>query len=158
MNRLLRHARNDNLLVSNDENKFFRIIPMVFRLFLLFTIIPVLELYLLIKIGGMIGALNTVLIILVTAIIGASLAKSQGLIVLSKIQQALNEGRIPGNELLHGLMILIGGVTLLTPGFITDLIGLSMMIPHIRDIYIKYAKRIMKKRIETGRWDITYFK
>lgn len=106
----------------------------------------------------MIGALNTVLIILVTAIIGASLTKSQGLMVLSKIQQALNEGRIPGNELLHGLMILIGGAMLLTPGFLTDFIGLSMLIPHIRDFYIKIAQRIIKKRVETGRWDITFFK
>ncbi len=131
---------------------------MFFKLFLLFTIIPILELYLIIKVGGVIGALNTVLIILVTAIVGASLTKSQGLIVLSKIQQALNEGRIPGNELLHGLMILIGGATLLTPGFITDFIGLSMLIPHIRDIYIKIAQNMIRKRVETGRWDITFFK
>jgi UPF0716 protein FxsA len=131
---------------------------MVFRLFLLFTIIPVLELYLLIKIGGMIGALNTVLIILVTAIVGASLTKSQGLMVLSQIQQALNEGRLPANELLHGLIILLGGVALLTPGFITDFIGLSMLIPHIRNIYIKFAERMIKKRIETGKWDINFFK
>ena len=129
---------------------------MIFKLFLLFTIIPILELYLIIKVGGMIGAFNTVLIILTTGIIGASLAKSQGLIVLSKIQQALNEGRIPGNELLHGLMILIGGATLLTPGFITDLIGLSMLIPNIWDFYIKIAQKIIKRRVETGRWDITF--
>jgi UPF0716 protein FxsA len=130
---------------------------MVFRLFLLFTIIPVLELYLLIKIGGMIGALNTVLIILVTAIIGASLAKSQGLMVLSQIQQALNEGRLPANELLHGLIILLGGVALLTPGFITDFIGLSMLIPQIREFYIRIAQRIIKRRVETGKWDIRFF-
>jgi len=129
---------------------------MVFKLFLLFTIIPILELYLLIKVGGIIGALNTILIILTTAIIGASLTKSQGLIVLSKIQQALNEGRIPGNELLHGLMILIGGAALLTPGFITDFIGLSMLVPHIRDFYIKIAQKIIQKRVETGRWDIRF--
>jgi UPF0716 protein FxsA len=131
---------------------------MVFKLFILFTVIPVLELYFIIKVGGMIGALNTVLIILVTAILGASLTKNQGLMVLSNIQQALNEGRIPGNELLHGLMILIGGATLLTPGFITDFIGLSMLIPQVRDFYIKIVQRIIKKRVETGRWDITFFK
>ena len=106
----------------------------------------------------MIGALNTVLIILVTAIVGASLTKSQGLMVLSQIQQALNEGRLPANELLHGLIILLGGVALLTPGFITDLIGLSMLIPHIRAIYIKIAQKIIKKRVETRRWDINFFK
>jgi len=131
---------------------------MVFRLFLLFTIIPVLELYLLIKIGGIIGALNTVLIILVTAIIGASLTKSQGMMVLSQIQQALHEGRLPANELLHGLIILLGGVALLTPGFITDFIGLSMLIPQIREFYIKIAQRIIKRRVETGKWDIGFFR
>lgn len=131
---------------------------MIFKLFLLFTLVPILELYLIIKVGGMIGAFNTVLIILITGITGASLAKSQGLTVLSKIQQALNEGRIPGNELLHGLMILIGGATLLTPGFITDIVGLSMLVPHIRDFYIKITQRIIKRRVETGTWDFTFHK
>ena len=131
---------------------------MFFKLFLLFTIIPIIELYLIIKVGGMIGALNTVLIILATGIAGASLAKSQGLVVLSKIQQALNEGRIPGNELLHGLMILIGGATLLTPGFLTDLFGISMLIPQVREFYIRITQRIIKRRVETERWDITFFK
>lgn len=130
---------------------------MFFKLLLLFAVIPILELYLIIKAGEAIGALNTVLIILTTAIVGASLAKSQGLMVLSRIRQALNEGRVPGNELLHGLMILIGGATLLTPGFITDFVGLSMLLPQIRNVYIRIAQRVIRKRVETGEWDITLF-
>ena len=127
---------------------------MFFKLFILFTIIPIAELYLLIKIGGMIGAFNTVLIILFTAVIGAYLAKTQGFIVIRKINQALNEGGIPAQELLDGLFVLIGGFTLLTPGFLTDFIGLSMLIPLTRILYIKLAVRIMQNKIEAGQWRI----
>jgi len=124
---------------------------MFFKLFVLFTIIPIAELYLLIKIGGMIGALNTVLIILFTAVIGAYLAKTQGFIVIRRIDQALNEGRIPGRELLDGLFVLLGGFTLLTPGFLTDLIGLTMLFPLTRILYIKFAMRTIQNKIETGK-------
>ena len=127
---------------------------MFFKLFLLFTIIPIAELYFLIKIGGKIGALNTVLVIMLTAVIGAQLARSQGFIVIRKIQQKLAEGGIPGNELFQGLFILIGGFTLLTPGFITDIIGLSMLIPPVRNFYIKLLGRFIKNKIETGNWQI----
>jgi UPF0716 protein FxsA len=127
---------------------------MFFRLFILFTIIPIAELYLLIKIGGMIGAFNTVLIILFTAVIGAYLAKTQGFIVIRRINQALNEGRIPGQELLDGLFVLLGGFTLLTPGFLTDFIGLSMLFPLTRILYIKIAVQIIQNKIETGQWRI----
>ena len=127
---------------------------MLFKLFILFALIPIAELYLLIKIGGMIGAFNTVLIILFTAVIGAYLAKTQGFIVIRRINQALNEGRIPGQELLDGLFFLLGGFTLLTPGFLTDFIGLSMLFPLTRILYIKLAVRIIQNKIETGQWKI----
>jgi len=125
---------------------------MVFRLFLLFTIVPILELYLLIKIGRVIGAFNTILVIFLTAITGAYLAKNQGFLIIKKIQQALAEGRPPARELLHGLFILIGGFTLLTPGFITDIIGISMLLPLFREYYIQLAERLIRDRIETGQW------
>jgi len=123
---------------------------MFFELFILFTIIPIAELYLLIKIGGMIGAFNTVLIILFTAVIGAYLVKTQGFIVIRKINQGLNEGRLPARELMDGLLVLLGGFTLITPGFLTDLIGLSMLFPLTRILYIKLAVRLIQNRIETG--------
>ena len=127
---------------------------MFFKFFILFTIIPIAELYLLIMIGGMIGAFNSVLIILFTAVIGAYLAKTQGFIVVRRINQALNEGRIPAQELLDGLFVLLGGFTLLTPGFLTDIIGLSMLFPLTRILYIKLAVRIIQNKIETGQWRI----
>ena len=127
---------------------------MFFKLFILFTIIPIVELYILIKIGGIIGALNTVLIIIITAVIGAYLAKTQGFIIIRKINQALYEGRLPAQELLDGLFVLLGGFTLLTPGFLTDFIGLSMLFPFTRILYIKLAVRIIQNKIETGQWRI----
>ncbi|MGB6679892.1 MAG: FxsA family protein [Candidatus Bathyarchaeia archaeon] len=127
---------------------------MFFKFFILFTIIPIAELYLLIKIGGMIGAFNTVLIILFTAVIGAYLAKTQGFVVIRKINQALNEGRLPAQELMDGLFVLLGGFTLLTPGFLTDLIGISMLFPFTRILYIKLAVQIIQNKIETGQWRI----
>jgi len=127
---------------------------MFFKLVILFTIIPIAELYLLIKIGRMIGAFNTVLIILFTAVLGAYLAKTQGFVVIRKINQALNEGRIPAQELLDGLFVLLGGFTLLTPGFLTDFIGLSMLFPLTRILYIKLAVRIIQNKIDTGQWRI----
>ena len=130
---------------------------MFFKLFLLFTIIPIAELYLLIKIGSIIGAFNTVLVIFVTATVGAYLAKSQGFMIFTRIQQAMSEGRIPADELLHGLVILLGGFTLLTPGFITDFIGLSMLVPPIRTFYIQIAKQIIRNKIDTGDWRISNF-
>jgi len=127
---------------------------MFFKFFILFTVIPIAELYLLIKIGELIGAFNTVLIILLTAIIGAYLAKTQGFVVLRKINQTLNEGRLPARELMDGLFVLLGGFTLLTPGFLTDIIGLSMLFPLSRILYIKLAVRIIQNKIETGKWRI----
>lgn len=127
---------------------------MFFKLLILFTIIPIAELYLLIKIGGLIGALNTVLIIFITAVIGAYLAKTQGFIVIRKINQALKEGRLPARELLDGLFVLLGGFTLLTPGFITDFIGLSMLFPPTRTLYIKLSVQIIQTKIETDQWRI----
>lgn len=130
---------------------------MFFKLFSVFLIIPLVELYLLIKIGGMIGALNTILIILITASLGAYMAKSQGFRVLHQIQEATSQGRMPGNELLHGLFVLIGGFALLTPGLMTDAIGFSMLIPQIREIYVKMAKEIIRKKIEAGNFQMRMY-
>jgi UPF0716 protein FxsA len=126
-------------------------VSMFFKLLSIFLIIPIIELYLLIKVGGMIGALNTVLIILITASLGAYLAKSQGFRVLREIQEATSRGYIPGNEILHGLFVLIGSFALLTPGFLSDIIGFSMLIPQVREIYVGIAKRIIQKKLQNGK-------
>lgn len=130
---------------------------MFLKLFSLFLIIPLIEIYLLIKIGGIIGAFYTILIILITASLGAYLTKSQGFRVLRQIQDATRQGYMPGNELLHGLFVLIGGFALLTPGFLSDTIGFSMLIPQTREIYVKIAKEILKKKIQQGNFQMRMY-
>lgn len=127
---------------------------MLLKLFLIFAVIPVLELYFLIKIGSEIGALLTILIILSTAALGAYLAKSQGFKVFANIRSAIDERRLPANELLHGLFVLAGGLTLLTPGFITDILGITMLLPATRAFYIKLAIKIISNKIKTGKWQL----
>ena len=119
---------------------------MFLKFFLLFTIGPVVELYLLIKVGGMIGALNTVILILLTGLIGAAMAQSQGLSVIAKIKEATEQGRIPAEELMDGIFILVGGFLLITPGFISDLIGFSCLIPWTRALYRMILKKYLQKQ------------
>jgi len=107
----------------------------------LFTVLPAVELMLLIKIGARIGAGNTIFIIILTGILGAYLARLQGFLVLRKIQDDLNRGIMPNTEVIDGLMILVGGIVLLTPGFITDVFGFILLIPWTRSIVKKWFIR-----------------
>ncbi|HPN88622.1 MAG TPA: FxsA family protein [Candidatus Omnitrophota bacterium] len=113
-------------------------------LILLFTILPALELYVLIKVGTVIGALNTIAIIIITGILGAFLARLQGFLVLRKIQENVAQGILPSSELLDAALILIGGLLLLTPGFITDVFGFCLLLAPMR-LIIKF---FLKKRLE----------
>jgi UPF0716 protein FxsA len=101
-------------------------------LFTLFIIIPIIEMVLLIKVGGMIGAVPTVGLVLLTAVIGVNLLRQQGFDTLARLQSRLANGEIPGTELLEGAMLLIGGALLLTPGFFTDGAGFICLIPACR--------------------------
>lgn len=101
-------------------------------LILLFTVLPALELALLIKVGSHIGALNTILIVIGIGVIGAALARYEGFRVLMKVQDSLQRGIMPSVELLDGFMVLAGGIALLTPGFITDVLGLLLLFPVTR--------------------------
>jgi len=127
---------------------------MFFKLFLLFTLGPMVELYLLIKIGGAIGALNTVLIIILTGMIGAAMAQSQGLSVIFKIQRATEEGRVPIEELVDGAFILVGGFLLITPGFLTDAFGFMCLIPWTRKFFKIYARRYLEKQARKSNFRI----
>lgn len=108
-------------------------------LFLLFLIIPIFEIYLLISIGGLIGAIPTVLAIVSTAAIGALLIKHQGIATLNKVQTSLQKGEIPAIEMLEGLVLLVCGALLLTPGFFTDSLGFIALIPVARRLFIVWA-------------------
>ena len=113
---------------------------MLLKLFLAFTIIPIIEIYLLIEIGSMFGALTAVTLVILTGFLGAFLARMQGLQTLYRIQESLHEGRMPSGELLDALLIVIAGLVLLTPGFLTDLAGFLLLITATRN-FIKYWLR-----------------
>ena len=102
------------------------------RLFILFTIVPATELYLLIRIGKVIGTERTIAIIIITGILGAYLARREGTRVWSEVQRKLSQGIMPGDELIEAVLVLIAGALLLTPGFLTDISGFSLLIPPIR--------------------------
>ncbi len=101
-------------------------------LLLFFIITPIVEMYLLIQVGGIIGALPTVGLVVLTATLGIWLLRLEGLATLNQVQEKLNRGEIPGRELLEGIMLLIGGALLLTPGFVTDAIGFTCLLPMLR--------------------------
>lgn len=117
---------------------------MFLKLFLAFTLIPVAEIYLLIKVGGQIGALKTVLIVIATGLAGAYLARMQGLQTMLRVRLSMQQGQLPAEELLDAVLIFVAGVVLLTPGFITDAVGLLLLIPETRF----YVKRYIRRRLE----------
>ncbi|MCG6947131.1 MAG: FxsA family protein [Deltaproteobacteria bacterium] len=114
---------------------------MFFKLFLAFTLIPFIEIYLLIKIGGQIGAFNTVLIVILTGLLGASLARLEGIKTMTKVRDSLNRGDLPAEEMLDAMLIFVAGVVLLTPGFITDLTGLALLVPKLRYRFKRWLRR-----------------
>ena len=118
-------------------------------LILLFTVIPVLELWLLIKIGTLIGAEITIGIVLVTGIIGGILVKQQGLSIIRKIKAQLNSGVFPGDAILEGVILLAGGLLLITPGFLTDITGFLIVIPYTRKIFENILKCYLRRKFGT---------
>jgi len=123
---------------------------MFIKLLILFTIIPIIELYVLIEAGRQIGAAPTIGLIILTGIAGAYLARSQGFSLLNRIQQDLNAGKLPASELLDGAMILTGGLLLLTPGFCTDLIGFCLLTPITRGFFKVRLMSWLEKKIRQG--------
>ena len=113
---------------------------MLLKLFLAFTIIPIIEIYLLIEIGSIFGAITAVFLVILTGFLGAFLARMQGLQTFYRIQESLSEGKMPSGDLLDALLIVIAGLVLLTPGFLTDLVGFLLLIPATR-YSIKYFLR-----------------
>ncbi len=120
------------------------------RLLLLFTVLPLIELVILIQIGTRIGAFSTVLVVIATAIIGASLARIQGINTLKRIRLSLSEGRIPADELLDAFLIFLAGLLLVAPGFLTDLSGILLLIPWGRNRIKQWMRRKMQQWINRG--------
>lgn len=117
----------------------------MFNLFIiLFIFVPLIEIYLLIAIGGEIGALPTIALILFTAGLGVTLLRIQGFLTLTKIRQSLDQGELPAATMLEGMMLLIAGGLLLTPGFFTDAIGFTCLVPSIRS---KIANSFLRRMV-----------
>lgn len=101
-------------------------------LLLLFLLIPLLEIYLLIKVGGLIGAIPTVALVVLTAVLGAVLIRWQGFTTMNRVRQTLAQGEIPAIEMMEGVVLLLSGALLLTPGFFTDILGFLALVPSLR--------------------------
>jgi len=128
------------------------------KLVLALTVVPIVELFILVKLAGAINWLPTILLVIVTGVSGAYLAKQQGKEILNKIQIELSSGNMPGDTLLNGLSVLVGGVLLLTPGILTDITGFLLIIPISRIVFIKFLKSKFNGMINTGNSNFVYIK
>lgn len=120
----------------------------MFRLILLFTLLPLAELTLLFRIGEWLGAGATLGLVIGTGVVGAWLARREGLRTWERVRAELAEGRMPGEELLHALLVLIAGVVLVTPGVLTDVAGLLLLVRPIRDAVVKRTRKRLAGRVQ----------
>ena len=108
-------------------------------LFAAFLIIPIIEIFLLIQVGSLIGALPTIGLVVLTAVLGVALLRAQGLQTYLRFHRSLSEGRYPATEMLEGVALLVGGALLLTPGFFTDAVGFVCLVPPSRRVLITWS-------------------
>ncbi len=119
-------------------------------LLVLFIIVPIVEIYFLIKVGSIIGVIPTILIVIATAVLGTAMLRQQGLATLQRYQQSVASGRLPAQEMIEGLALVFGGALLLTPGFVTDAIGFLCLIPVTRQAVIRW----LLKRVRIGGFSV----
>lgn len=120
---------------------------MLFRLLVLFTVVPLAELALLLQMGRWVGVGPTVGLVLVTGIAGAALARWAGASVLARIRAELASGRLPSDGLVEGALVLVGGAFLVTPGLLTDIAGLSLLFPPTRALWRNRVKAALRRRV-----------
>jgi len=120
---------------------------MVGILALLFLVVPIAELAVLIRVGEWIGVANTIGLLILVSIVGAWLAKREGLGVLRRIQRQLELGQMPGTELVDGFLVLLAGVLLITPGFLSDILGILLLLPPVRKTVRAVLRRRFARRI-----------
>ena len=123
---------------------------MFIRLLLLFALVPLVELALLIELGQYVGTWPTVGLVVGTGAAGAALARAQGMGAWGRLRRASAEGAFPGDELFDGVLIAGGGLLLLTPGLLTDLIGFTALVPWTRALLKSYAKGLVRRQLENG--------
>ncbi len=125
----------------------FESVRMFGRLFALFVFVPLIELILLIQISARVGLGPTLGLIVITGAIGAFLARNQGLLAFRRIQNELAAGRVPADEMIEGMLVLVGGAVLLTPGLLTDIAGFLLMVPGIRRSMIRRLRHGYSDRL-----------
>ena len=121
---------------------------MLLVLVVLLLALPFVELYVIIQIGHALGALDTIAVMVIISLLGAWLARHEGFFVIRRIQDSLAMGRVPADEMLDGALVLAGGLLLLTPGFVTDAVGILLLFPPSRAVVRAYVRRRMGARIE----------
>ena len=121
-------------------------------LFLLFLAIPMVEIYFLIKVGGVIGALPTIALVVLTALLGAMLLRLQGISTLNKARVMMEQGQVPAVEMMEGVLLVLSGALLLTPGFVTDAVGFAFLIPPLRQALIRWflGRATVSTRMSSG--------
>ena len=125
------------------------------RLLLLFIVVPVVELVLLIEIGQRIGTLTTIGLIIGTGVVGASLARQQGINTLARLRTDLDAGRLPAQAIVDGVLILVAAALLVTPGVLTDLFGFFCLIPSCRRLLTRTMKRRFERAVRAGTVNVT---
>ncbi len=127
---------------------------MAVLLFVLFIVVPIVELAVIIQVGQAIGALNTIGLLILIGVVGAWLAKREGLAVYRRFRRQVEAGVVPGREIADGFMILLAGALLLTPGFVTDVLGILLLLPPVRAAIRASALHRVTRRVHyrRGRW------
>ena len=121
-------------------------------LFLALIVVPLIEIGLFIEVGGLIGLWPTLAVVVLTALLGAALLRHQGLAAIADLDRRLRQGKDPLEPLVHGLLILVAGIVLLTPGFFTDAIGFALLVPPVRAALIRHlGRRIVVAGVNVGR-------
>lgn len=146
-----------SLCLPKKDTERGEFVKMFYKLFLAFTLIPFIEIYLLIKIGYYVGAFNTILIVILTGLLGASLAKLEGIRTMIKVRESLNRGELPAEEILDAMLIFVAGIVLLTPGFVTDLAGVGILVPRTRYWFKRWLRKKFDEWISKNKANIVIF-
>lgn len=117
-------------------------------LVVLFIGVPFAEIYVLLQVGQAIGVVNTLGLLVLISVVGAWLAKREGLGVLRRMQRSIDAGRVPGTELVDGFLILLAGALMLTPGFLTDILAILLLLPPVRAVVRRELRRRVARRIQ----------
>ena len=124
---------------------------MIGLLALLFLAVPFVEIYVIIQVGHVIGLVDTLAVLVLVSLVGAWLVKREGLSVLRRAQAQLDAGRVPGRELVDGVLVLLAGALLLTPGFVTDAVGILLLLPPVRAAMRAVARRRLARQVAVRR-------